>query len=102
MIRRPPRSTLFPYTTLFRSIRRGAIAWCLVRGKPDHPVAVQVLMEAGLQRFQSRAGARIDAIGEKVAVAVRSADRTHVLHSPLQLEFRPALRLLHGDRRIGC
>src|SRR3712207_8974405 len=24
MIRRPPRSTLFPYTTLFRSIRAGA------------------------------------------------------------------------------
>src|SRR5439155_11368476 len=24
MIRRPPRSTLFPYTTLFRSIVRGA------------------------------------------------------------------------------
>src|SRR2546427_3508866 len=24
MIRRPPRSTLFPYTTLFRSQRRGA------------------------------------------------------------------------------
>src|SRR2546429_9774079 len=24
MIRRPPRSTLFPYTTLFRSCRRGA------------------------------------------------------------------------------
>src|SRR2546422_2123655 len=23
MIRRPPRSTLFPYTTLFRSMRRG-------------------------------------------------------------------------------
>src|SRR2546427_4838415 len=26
MIRRPPRSTLFPYTTLFRSLRRGAAA----------------------------------------------------------------------------
>src|SRR6266513_5665321 len=25
MIRRPPRSTLFPYTTLFRSIRAGEI-----------------------------------------------------------------------------
>src|SRR3712207_7821063 len=25
MIRRPPRSTLFPYTTLFRSIPRGEI-----------------------------------------------------------------------------
>src|SRR2546425_7644467 len=24
MIRRPPRSTLFPYTTLFRSVPRGA------------------------------------------------------------------------------
>src|SRR2546430_8778865 len=25
MIRRPPRSTLFPYTTLFRSARRGRL-----------------------------------------------------------------------------
>src|SRR5690554_7159053 len=25
MIRRPPRSTLFPYTTLFRSLRRRAV-----------------------------------------------------------------------------
>src|SRR5688572_31203256 len=27
MIRRPPRSTLFPYTTLFRSIDGVAVAW---------------------------------------------------------------------------
>src|SRR2546422_4097227 len=27
MIRRPPRSTLFPYTTLFRSLRRAGSAW---------------------------------------------------------------------------
>src|SRR2546421_2929443 len=27
MIRRPPRSTLFPYTTLFRSRRRGPASW---------------------------------------------------------------------------
>src|SRR3712207_8538123 len=26
MIRRPPRSTLFPYTTLFRSVRRALVA----------------------------------------------------------------------------
>src|SRR2546426_2466967 len=25
MIRRPPRSTLFPYTTLFRSVHRGVL-----------------------------------------------------------------------------
>src|SRR3712207_9241333 len=33
MIRRPPRSTLFPYTTLFRSSRR---AECLI-GKLNRP-----------------------------------------------------------------
>src|SRR2546429_4537072 len=27
MIRRPPRSTLFPYTTLFRSRNRGELEW---------------------------------------------------------------------------
>src|SRR5689334_23998457 len=26
MLRRPPRSTLFPYTTLFRSVRRAPVA----------------------------------------------------------------------------
>src|SRR2546430_3226237 len=30
MIRRPPRSTLFPYTTLFRSLHRKAFAECSV------------------------------------------------------------------------
>src|SRR3712207_7147219 len=27
MMRRPPRSTLFPYTTLFRSVMVGFVAW---------------------------------------------------------------------------
>src|SRR5256884_5510991 len=30
MIRRPPRSTLFPYTTLFRSTHKGKIAAVIV------------------------------------------------------------------------
>src|SRR2546422_1878856 len=33
MIRRPPRSTLFPYTTLFRSHHRGAVAQHLGGGR---------------------------------------------------------------------
>src|SRR2546430_7119860 len=32
MIRRPPRSTLFPYTTLFRSHQLGPELLCLARG----------------------------------------------------------------------
>src|SRR2546421_8124356 len=34
MIRRPPRSTLFPYTTLFRSNRRGWHALRKCSGRP--------------------------------------------------------------------
>src|SRR3712207_7263793 len=47
MIRRPPRSTLFPYTTLFRSDprhrparsadRRAAAAWANGRGRGHRP-----------------------------------------------------------------
>src|SRR3712207_8028176 len=32
MIRRPPRSTLFPYTTLFRSTMDKLVAFCKRRG----------------------------------------------------------------------
>src|SRR5258708_32668109 len=43
MIRRPPRSTLFPYTTLFRSPDHGDF---LAIGRPGlHHVAVQRLSE---------------------------------------------------------
>src|SRR3712207_7416979 len=48
MIRRPPRSTLFPYTTLFRS---GMPVWYLV---PDG--VVQYIEKRGL--YRSGAGAR--------------------------------------------
>src|SRR5690348_17746415 len=37
MIRRPPRSTLFPYTTLFRSLHRGGRVCVQVHAPPrDH------------------------------------------------------------------
>src|SRR2546425_8338126 len=40
MIRRPPRSTLFPYTTLFRSVRAqlGAAVRAAVEQRRDRPV----------------------------------------------------------------
>src|SRR3712207_5639462 len=50
MIRRPPRSTLFPYTTLFRSLERltpyqtEVIAMTLMRGNPE---AAQRLIHTG-------------------------------------------------------
>src|SRR5215813_9080722 len=49
MIRRPPRSTLFPYTTLFRPLRPstvdagtgGAARWCHAEGLSVRPYRVQ-------------------------------------------------------------
>src|SRR5258708_10272086 len=39
MIRRPPRSTLFPYTTLFRSLILGAIGRSLAPAHSGNPSA---------------------------------------------------------------
>src|SRR5256885_8781885 len=36
MIRRPPRSTLFPYTTLFRSQRKAAVRLAAVISRVPH------------------------------------------------------------------
>src|SRR2546430_8383244 len=45
MIRRPPRSTLFPYTTLFRSIQRDFLEFLvgkyLFELAPERPVPVR-------------------------------------------------------------
>src|SRR3712207_8924420 len=56
MIRRPPRSTLFPYTTLFRSVhlvrleRRGG---CADRREDPAPVGV-VAVEGRLEQVAAR------------------------------------------------
>src|SRR5438874_9860876 len=42
MLRRPPRSTLFPYTTLFRSSRRQAVATAASRTR-DRPTSIFLL-----------------------------------------------------------
>src|SRR5258705_7630979 len=40
MIRRPPRSTLFPYTTLFRSSPISAPPVCAESALPSHPEVI--------------------------------------------------------------
>src|SRR5256885_8141849 len=55
MIRRPPRSTLFPYTTLFRSHAHTRVARCLLdenpveRGAADRPDDFVLALAVGLQ-----------------------------------------------------
>src|SRR5689334_23868098 len=46
MIRRPPRSTLFPYTTLFRSRRRGDRQDRVLGARPvDREAQIRLLLE---------------------------------------------------------
>src|SRR3989442_6360679 len=59
MIRRPPRSTLFPYTTLFRSLveqmpRRQR------RAKPERPRRQQHVLRGGIDGGPGRARRRRD------------------------------------------
>src|SRR4051812_49661965 len=53
MIRRPPRSTLFPYTTLFRSLEQPLLADGL-RGRPQGPGALRlgggIVLQGGPRR----------------------------------------------------
>src|SRR5256885_11461920 len=73
MIRRPPRSTLFPYTTLFRS-RRAAVAGH--HGELD----VRHLALRGAADLAHRLG--------EVAEAGRSEEHTSELQSPCNLVCR--------------
>ena len=51
MIRRPPRSTLFPYTTLFRSIKR-AILDCSFGDKAIVNVVQERFMDLAKTKFR--------------------------------------------------
>src|SRR5258708_24405479 len=55
MIRRPPRSTLFPYTTLFRSLRQRHAAQGpgLVRRRRARPAAPALRSEEHTSELQS-------------------------------------------------
>src|SRR2546422_8234695 len=55
MIRRPPRSTLFPYTTLFRSRLPGGPRSCRgTRGQRRHGAALPARSEEHTSELQSR------------------------------------------------
>src|SRR2546422_1099152 len=89
MIRRPPRSTLFPYTTLFRSgfIGLGNMGSAIARNliKMGHTLAVYNRTRSRAEPFASL-GARIaETPGE---AAVRSEEHTSELQSRLHLVCR--------------
>src|SRR2546422_7086587 len=79
MIRRPPRSTLFPYTTLFRSAIEPAVARSNAIGiarRAPHPNAALLFYDYMITEAQ------------KSFVSLRSEEHTSELQSRLHLVCR--------------
>src|SRR2546427_6940178 len=68
MIRRPPRSTLFPYTTLFRSLDEDFVRDGEARGAQTQPRAVE-LHQAGLPQ-RDRKSTRLNSSHSQISYAV--------------------------------
>src|SRR3712207_7509369 len=88
MIRRPPRSTLFPYTTLFRSARRGVA----------EEQEVRVLVEVHPDRAQVRLG---DADRDAGALAVGDGQALVRQHRRQQPQDRKSTRLNSSHANIS-
>src|SRR2546430_16565105 len=66
MIRRPPRSTLFPYTTLFRSNFRDTIVTLLLDNSGSmrgRPITVAATCADILARTLERCGVKVELLG---------------------------------------
>src|SRR5438874_11219152 len=74
MIRRPPRSTLFPYTTLFRSERVGrSLEYAISTGQSSGPIArtgVADEAEVGLRIPRDRKSTRLNSSHVEISYAV--------------------------------
>src|SRR3712207_8119024 len=84
MIRRPPRSTLFPYTTLFRSAAAD-VQQRQRSGAPAHPPPGSEERQLGLdlarQGAQVHAGPGADGVQHLLAVRDRKSTRLNSSHA---------------------
>src|SRR2546425_2118985 len=86
MIRRPPRSTLFPYTTLFRSVHRGGVGQTAGRGRSGGLHNLEQGVELGIG--DSRLGAKGLQKGVGIDQGRRSEEHTSELQSLAYLVCR--------------
>src|SRR3989449_3873920 len=96
MIRRPPRSTLFPYTTLFRSLAPARVAREVCTGQPAARVRPQRGGETGRPhatgevcgRGEARGVAPVHEHDARTRADTRSEEHTSELQSRLHLVCR--------------
>src|SRR3712207_8396242 len=98
MIRRPPRSTLFPYTTLFRSgSRRSRVTSAAGSRDSDPELNARLRALPSVEELASRLGflPRGDAVaGARQAIAEARASRSEEHTSELQSRQYLVCRLL--------
>src|SRR5256885_3873250 len=87
MIRRPPRSTLFPYTTLFRSVRSVGGHLPAVHGAADRDVPTHTQRSAEMGR-PSDVDIAVRGCGIGDEAVHRSEEHTSELQSPCNLVCR--------------
>src|SRR5256885_9982504 len=92
MIRRPPRSTLFPYTTLFRSrLDARRVSRRAQRVEPQvgrrHPLQLRLLAARAVPRAAGDSHTRSQGI-VLMRAALRSEEHTSELQSPCNLVCR--------------
>src|SRR5256885_8104581 len=88
MIRRPPRSTLFPYTTLFRS--RGNAPCAALRDQHDRAAESTAGQPRAVDRWMALCDIdeRVDLRRGRFVVIARSEEHTSELQSPCNLVCR--------------
>src|SRR3989454_6744117 len=84
MIRRPPRSTLFPYPTLFRSWAASLVA---LDQLPNDPNIKQAIAEAQAVGGGKWPGATLPDIGQLTAQASRDRKSTRLNSSHLVISY---------------
>src|SRR3712207_8258952 len=101
MIRRPPRSTLFPYTTLFRSAKRRFHVHELVRGAiyqqclPEsernvHDLDVNVVLGGRVALLSDRKSTRLNSSHANISYAVLCLKkRTNKMFSTFAFAWSP-------------
>src|SRR3712207_8308648 len=101
MIRRPPRSTLFPYTTLFRSVLGIVLADADHLARQDRGQQPDVgLRVARPGEGDPAEGVALD-LGD-LAVPVENAERSEEHTSELQSRQYLVCRLLLEKKKIIC
>src|SRR5258708_24124591 len=99
MIRRPPRSTLFPYTTLFRSVQVVKVHQSLENYLCD--LANLIRSRSNLHRYNRQSGGVLVSERSVVVILDRSEEHTSELQSPDHLVCRLLLEKKKNDNELG-